>query len=182
MKKSSIATIGLALALSFVASHAGARALVTEGSNELGMSGFVDFQSEVGLQTSLDLRYAYFFIDSFSVGALGGFSDNDYYTNIRLALSGEYNFLISDDYRPIIGTDFVPFIGAAVGIQYADSDRDDVMAGVLSPELGVKFFLSDDFAVTASFLSQFATDDVFMDDHKPKSVDLSLRLGMRFYF
>lgn len=182
MKKTLVATIALAIALPFFASPAGARALVTEGSNEIGASGYVDFESEVGLQSALDLRYAYFFLDKFSVGGVGGFSDNDYYTHIRLGLVCEYNFPLSDDYRPLVGTDFVPFIGLGAGLQYADSDDDDVLAGVLFPELGTKFFLSDDFALTASVLAQFASDDVFMDDHKATSTDISLRLGMRFYF
>lgn len=181
MKKSLITALAIAISLPFFASPAGARALVTEGSNEIGASGYVDFESEVGLQSALDLRYAYFFIDKLSVGGVGGFSDNDFYTHIRLGLVCEYNFPLSDDYRPLIGTDFVPFVGLGVGLQYADSD-DDVMAAVLFPEVGVKFFLSDDFALTASFLAQFASDDVFMDDSKTTSSDLSLRLGMRFYF
>lgn len=180
MKKTILGAV-LAIAVS-VCGTAFGRALVTEGSNEIGISGMLDFASEVGTSSALDLRYGYFFADQWSVGFLGGFSDNDYYTNIRLGVGLEYNFMISDDYRPLIGTDFVPFIGLGVGAQFADSDEDDEFAGVGSAELGAKFFLSDDCAVVLSALGQLATEDIFMNDHKSSSADLSLRLGMRFYF
>ena len=142
----------------------------------------LDFASEVGVQSSLDLRYGYFFIDKLSLGFQGGFSDNDYYTNIRVAGVAEYNFPLSDDYEALIGTDCVPFIGLGLGFQYADSHEDDLCAAVISGETGVKFFLSDDCAVTTSVLAQLATDDIFMNDDEATTFDISLRLGMRFYF
>ena len=180
MKKSLFAALGLAAVL--LAPAAFARALVTEGSQEIGVSGMLAFASEVGTQSALDLRYGYFVIDSLSLGGAAGFSDNDYSTNFRLGLVSEWNFTLSDDYAPLVGTDFVPFIGLGLGCQYADTDADDIFAGVLSGELGVKFFLSDDFAVTASCVGQLATDDIFMNDEKSSTADVSLRLGMRFYF
>jgi len=179
MKKTAIFCLALALA---AAPSAFARALVTAGSSEIGMSGMMDFASEVGTKSELDLRYAYFFIDRLSFGVQGGFSDNDYYTNIRLGIVAEYNFPLSENYEAVIGTDLVPFIGFGAGGQYADSDADDHFAGVLSGEGGVKFFLSDDCAVTFSLLGQCASDDIFMNDKKSSTADLSLRLGMRFYF
>lgn len=182
MKKNALTALGLALALFAIAPSTHARALVGAGSQEIAASGMLDFASEVGTQTSLDARYSYFVVDQFSIGAGGGFSDNDYATQIRLGFVAEWNFLLSDDYRPLIGTDFVPFIGGGVGLQYTDSDDDDVMAGVLSGEVGTKFFLADDFALTASCLGQLASDDIFMNDRKASSADISLRLGMRFYF
>ena len=182
MKKSLSIVLAAALSLLVFSATAGARALVTEGSSELALSGMLDFQSESGTQSALDIRYAYFFIDKLSVGGVGGFSDNDYYTHIRLGLVCEYNFPISDDYRPLVGTDFVPFIGIGLGLQYADSYRDDNIAAVVSPEAGVKFFLSDDFAVTASVLGQFASEEIYMNKRKVSSSDVSLQLGMRFYF
>jgi hypothetical protein len=182
MKKSLSIVLAAALSLLVFSATAGARALVTEGSSELALSGMLDFQSESGTQSALNLRYGYFVVDSFSIGGIAGFSDNDYYTNIHLAFSGEYNFLFSDDYRAIVGTDFVPFIGIGLGLQYADSYRDDNIAAVVSPEAGVKFFLSDDFAVTASVLGQFASEEIYMNKRKVSSSDVSLQLGMRFYF
>lgn len=180
MKKSAIVAIVLAVFALAPAAHA--RALVTAGSHELGLSGMLDFNSEVGTASALDARFDWFFVDQFSFGLVGGFSDNDYYTHIRLGLSSEYNFLISDDYRPLVGTDFVPFLGLGVSCAYADSDEDDHFAGVFSGEGGLKFFLSDDFAIVASVLGELATDDIFMNDDKSSSADVSLRLGMRFFF
>lgn len=170
------------LALLAAAPSASAKALVTQGSSELGVSGFLDIESALGTDIQLDLRYAYFFFDRFSVGVLGGFGDNDATTRFNLGLVSEYNFALSDSYRPLFGTDFVPFVGVGVGFLYADLYPGDETAVVFSGETGAKFFLSDSAAVTASLLGQFATEDVFADDQKATNVDLSLCLGMRFYF
>lgn len=170
------------LALLAAAPSASAKALVTQGSSELGVSGLVDIESALGTDIQLDLRYAYFFFDRFSFGAAGGFGDNDAVTRFNLGLVSEYNFALPDDYRPLIGTDFVPFVGIGVGFLYADLYSGDETAVVFSGETGVKFFLSDATAVTLSLLGQFATEDVFADDSKATDTDLSLRLGMRFHF
>ena len=170
------------LGLVAVAPSASAKALVTQGSSEIGVSGFLDIESALGTDIQLDLRYAYFFIDRFSVGVLGGFGDNDAVTRFNLSLVSEYNFALPDSYRPLIGTDFVPFVGVGVGFLYADLYPGDETAVVFSGEAGAKFFLSDSAAVTLSLLGQFATEDVFADDQKATDVDLSLCLGMRFYF
>ena len=170
------------LALLAAAPSASAKALVTQGSSELGISGLLDIESALGTDIQLDLRYAYFFIDRFSVGAVGGFGDNDAVTRFNLGLVSEYNFALPDSYRPLVGTDFVPFVGLGIGFLYADLYSGDETAVVFSGETGVKFFLSDSTAVTLSLLGQFATEDVFADDTKATDVDLSLRLGMRFHF
>lgn len=180
-KKLSFAAAAL-LALLAAAPSASAKALVTQGSSELGVSGFVDIESALGTDVQFDLRYAYFFFDRFSFGVIGGFGDNDAVTRFDLSLVSEYNFALSDSYRPLVGTDFVPFLGVGVGFLYADLYPGDETAVLFSGEAGAKFFLSDSAAVTLSLLGQFATEDVFADDAKATDVDLSLRLGMRFYF
>ncbi len=170
------------LALLAAAPFASAKALVTQGSSELGVSGFLDIESALGTDVQFDLRYAYFFFDRFSLGVVGGFGDNDAATRFDLSLAAEYNFALPDAYRPLVGTDFVPFVGVGVGVLYADLYPGDETAAVFTGEAGAKFFLSDSAAVTAALLGQVATDDVFADDSKATNVDLSLRLGMRFYF
>ena len=182
MKKFHAIALSAALAALALAPSAGARALVTAGSQELGASGLVDFNSEVGTVIDLGARYAWFVADQLSIGGIAGFSDNDYYTSVRFGFVGEYNFLFSDDYRPLFGTDFVPFFGLGLSLAYADSDREDHFAGIISLEPGFKFFLSDDFAFVTSFLANFASEDIYMNDSKASSADLSVRLGMRFYF
>ena len=170
------------LALLVAAPSASAKAHVTQGSSELGVSGFVDVESALGTDVQFDLRYAYFFFDRFSLGVAGGFGDNDAVTRFNLGLVSEYNFALPDSYRPLVGTDFVPFVGLGVGFLYADLNPGDETAVVFSGETGLKFFLSDSTAITLSLLGQFATEDVFADDAKATDVDVSLRLGMRFHF
>lgn len=170
------------LALLAAAPDSSAKALVTQGSSEFGVSGLLDIESALGTDIEFDFRYAYFFFDRFSLGVLGGFGDNDATTRFDLSLVSEYNFALSDSYRPLVGTDFVPFVGIGVGFLYADLNPGDETAAVFSGEAGLKFFLSDSVAVTASLLGKLATDDVFADDAKATNTDLSIRLGMRFYF
>ncbi|MBP1590186.1 MAG: hypothetical protein IJT88_08805 [Kiritimatiellae bacterium] len=173
----------IASALVFaIALPAMADALISQGSNELGVSGFVDPMTEAGTRIDFDLRYAYFFWDRISLGMVGGFGDDDRVTNVRLGVTGEYNFDISDDYRPIIGTDFVPYVGVALCYQHADLMGDKAGAGVFTTEGGMKFFLSDTAAVTTSVLGSMATDDVYADKHDTTWWDIAIRVGMRFYF
>ena len=179
MKKILVAT---AIALALLAPATFARALVTEGSNEIAISGFFDPETAVGSSVDFNLRYAYFFWDYISIGLQGGISDNDAATAGSIGLTGEYNFPISDDYEALIGTDFVPYCGGAVSYQHAEIYNKKSDAAVFTGEVGMKFFLTDTAAVTTSFLSSIATEDVYVDDKDETNFDLSLRLGMRFYF
>ncbi len=165
-----------------LARTADAEALITQGSSELGVGGQLDFASAVGTDVGIDVRYAYFFWDQISLGGVAGFGDNDAATSFKIGMVGEYNFKLSDQYRPIVGTDFVPFAGLGLSYQYVDIYHNKESALVFTTEGGVKFFLTDSAAITASGVFDLATKDIFPDDDDAKKWDLSLRLGMRFYF
>jgi len=128
------------------------------------------------------LRYGYFFWDYISIGLQGGISDNDAATAGNIGITAEYNLPISDDYEPLIGTDFVPYFGGAISYQHAEIFGKKANAAVFTGEVGLKFFLTDTAAFTTSFLTSVATEDVYADDMDKSNIDLSLRLGMRFYF
>lgn len=171
-----------AVAVASATLPARAAGLVSEGSSELGVGGLVDIASAVGTDISLDIRYAYFFWDRISIGGVAGFGDNDAATAIKAGFVGEYNFKLSDNFAPVIGTDLVPFVGVGLTYQYVDIYHKHESALVLSPEGGLKFFLTDSAAVTLSALVDLATEKIFPDDDDAEMWNLSFRLGMRFYF
>lgn len=171
-----------ALLVLAVAAPAFARGLITQGSNELSLSGMIDPRSSQGTSIDLAARYGYFFWDYISVGAQGGFFDDDSVTSGSIGIVGEYNIPLSDDYQPLIGTDFVPYFGAGLHLMYADLSKESNTAGVLSLEAGLKFFLSDTAALTTSVVGSLATDDVYPNDDDCDSWDIHVNLGMRFYF
>jgi len=178
MKKILVAT---AIALALLAPLASARPS-SPRQHEIAVSGFLDPDTEVGTTVDLDLRYGYFFWDYISIGLQGGISDNDAATAGNIGITAEYNLPISDDYEPLIGTDFVPYFGGAISYQHAEIFGKKANAAVFTGEVGLKFFLTDTAAFTTSFLTSVATEDVYADDMDKSNIDLSLRLGMRFYF
>ncbi|MDD4340920.1 MAG: hypothetical protein PHO14_01650, partial [Kiritimatiellae bacterium] len=154
----------LALAVAVVVPSAMGAALITKGANELAIAGMVDFQSGEGMESSLDVRYAYFVMDRLALGTKVSLQYNDYYRHIGIGGVAEYNFKLPQGIKPLFGTDLVPFLGVALDYRYADIDYiGDESAVVLGGEGGLKFFLTDTTAVTLSLLGEVATEDVYVD-------------------
>lgn len=181
MKKNGWMAVCAAMAIGVAATGARAEALITEGSSELGVGGELDFVSPAGTVAALNLRYGYFFWDGISIGGLFGLYDDDDVTRYEIGAVGEYNFRLGENYRPLVGTDFVPFVGVSARYAYADLS-DNKSALVFGAEGGTKFFLTDSAAVTFSLAGDLATEKVYPDDKKMQNWDVSLQLGMRFYF
>ena len=113
MKSMKWLAAGVAVCLCVPAALGGA--LLTQGSNEIGISGQLDTSGVAGTDFDLKGKYAYFFWDRASLGLRAAFGDNDWWSYIALGTTAEYNFTMSENYRPLIGTDFVPlFLGAAI--------------------------------------------------------------------
>ncbi len=174
--------MAMALGLGLVATGAQGSALVTQGANELAISGMVDFQSDMGVELDLNVRYAYFLIDRVAIGTKVLMYNNDTYNHFGLGLTGEYNFKLPQQFKPLFGTDLVPFLGGAVDFRHTRIYGSKESAVVFGGEGGVKFFLTDTAAVTTSVLGELATEDIFADDGEATNLDLRLLVGMRFYF
>jgi hypothetical protein len=157
-------------------------ALVTKGSSELGISGKLDFATEVGTDLGLQVKYAYFFWDRISLGLRTTMGNNDAMNFLGIGVTGEYNFALPESYEPIFGSDLVPYLGLAVDYRHAnlfDEQETAVMAGA---EVGVKFFLTDSTAVTLSMAGEIASEDIYANELEPTNTDLNLQVGMRLYF
>lgn len=181
MKKNGWMAVLAAVVIGATATGVRAEALITEGSSELGVGGELDFVSAAGTVAALDVRYGYFFWDGISIGGVAGFYNDDDVTRFEIGAVGEYNFIMGDNYRPLVGTDFVPFVGVSARYAYADLDKNK-SAVVFGAEGGTKFFLTDSAALTLSLAGDLATEKVFPDDDEMQNWDVSIRLGMRFYF
>jgi hypothetical protein len=171
----------VALAVSLAGTAAWGQALVTQGSQEIGIAGGMDFFSGAGTAFDLDVKYAYFFWDRASLGTQIGMSFDKDMTAVSLGVTGEYNFSLPYGYEPLVGTDLVPYVGGLVDYRYIDYFRSE-NAFVFGLEGGLKFFLTDSTAVVLALATEVATEDIYLDDDELTNWDLGLKLGMRFYF
>ncbi len=177
-------TIGLFLTATMLALSpmAFGAALVTKGANELGLDGDLDFATASGTRLEASAKYAYFFWNRVSLGLQGVVFNNDAMHQFGFGVTAEYNFVLSSNYKPLFGTDLVPFLGTSLCYRHAKLFDEKESAVVWGGEGGVKFFLTDTTAITLSLLGELASEDIYDDDLEATNKDLSLRLGMRFYY
>jgi hypothetical protein len=165
----------LALATLAGTSYAGALDL---GSQELGVSGLLDFDTLDGTYVDVQVKYGYFWIDDLEFGGVISFRDDNRLQEWKLGGFAEYNFRIDS---PV-----TPYIGAA--LTYGDSDitigaiKEGTGAIVGDFNAGIKYFLVENVALDTDFVFSIASDDIFPEKDKVSDTDWKWRLGLRFYF
>jgi hypothetical protein len=148
------------------------------GSQELGLRGLVDFETQNGTYVNASVSYGYFWIDDLEFGGFIGFQDDNQYQEWNLGGFAEYNFRLDS---PV-----VPYLGAA--LSYTDTDltlgatKAGTGAAVGSFNVGIKYFLVENIALDTDFVFRIATDDIFPEKDKITDTDILWRLGLRFYF
>jgi len=172
----------VALVCSLVVPAAMGAALVTKGSNEIAIDGKLDFATEVGTAFDMRVKYAYFFWDRIALGARATMDNNDAMNHFGVGLTGEYNFVLPEGWRPLFGTDLVPYLGVGVDYRHAKLFDEKESAVVFGAEGGVKMFLTDSTAISLALVGELATEEIYADDLDATDKDLSLQVGMRFYF
>lgn len=175
MKKAQI-IIASAIMLAFsLPVYADDKPMIYEGVQELSLAGELEFASAAGTEVSLDGSYGYFLADGFQVGGLLGFSDNDLLTTWVLGGQAEYNIDTQSK--------FVPFVGVRGGWIYLDPDQGSSDDGyLLGASAGMKYFFVPNIAISLSYLFEWSSEDVFLDDNEAEDTNHSIQLGMRFYF
>lgn len=173
MKK--IASILAALTIASVA-HAAPIAL---GTQEVLFYGGIDFESPSGTAVDFDAGYGYFVADYVEVGGLFGFSNDDYISSFAAGGFAEYNFETE--------TDVLPFVGTQLRLIYADVDTafgsQSETAGALGLYVGVKFFITEELAISMRALFEAATEDIYLeDDGQVENVDMGIDFGLRYFF
>lgn len=156
--------------------------MLQRGTQELGLSGALDFRNRG--DTTLDLigRYGYFLRDNLEVGGVGQFSGNfDNAFRYGLGGFGELHFPFVFGQR---WASLVPYLGADVLLSFVDTDiGEDNAALVFEPRVGLKWFVREYFAVETHFFVALATDDLFQNKRDELDFyDIGMRLGLRVYF
>jgi hypothetical protein len=174
--------LALVLICAVAAPAALGSALVSQGSNEVSMDGKLDFATEAGIDLVAKAKYAYFFWDRIALGVRATMHNNDAMNHIGIGLTAEYNFTLPPSYKPLFGSDLVPYLGGGVDYRHAKLFDLKESAAVFTGETGIKFFLTDTTAVTLSLVGELATEEIYADDLEATDKDLSMQVGMRFYF
>ncbi len=158
--------------------------LLSAGTQELNVSGLVDFDTAAGTLIDASLFYGVFLYDYIEAGGLLGVIDDDNRTIWRFGARGEYDF--------DLGMEMVPYLGGAVSYAHYELDRttplgntttDNGNALVFTAEAGAKYFVTENVAVSGALVLEWATDDIFLEDENElQDTNAQLRLGMRFFF
>lgn len=171
MKKTSIALILGFMAVSLNA-QANSEQYLPEGTQELNVAGNLNFDTD---NYNIAARYGYFISDDWEIGGDVNVALSDETDSMDFSMFTQYNFTNS--------TDFVPYIGISAGLLSAkngDSNflQNDDDAFVFSTQLGVKYFINRNVALSAEFEQSWSDLEVQgMSDSFSE-----VRLGTSFYF
>jgi len=165
-----------AMALCLLAGGAQA-AMLGAGTRELALEGSLDTDGANGTELDLSVGYGYFVMDCVEIlGEVALFSSDDV-KMYGLGGTAEYNI--------DMGTQIVPFVGVGAGFMKVEVDNGgdfDEDAFVLGADLGVKYFIVDNVAVSGSFFAQWATEDIYPEEDEMSDMDYGLQVGLRFFF
>lgn len=146
--------------------------MLGKGTREFGISGNLNFADDFAY--NLNLSYGYFIKNRWEIGFAAGVQgvESDY--NLSLGLFTEYNFCVGSP-----DSKWVPYIGFSANWASLDSDAFDSDSIALGLDLGIKYFIRENIAISFSIGADFAFDDVF-----PGEDDFAqqINIGTRFYF
>ncbi|MFH0909650.1 MAG: outer membrane beta-barrel protein [bacterium] len=149
-------------------------ASLKQGTQEVVVEGLFDPDSAAGTVYDLSLGYGTFVQDNVEVGGQVNWSDDDVVTSYGAGAFAEYNF---DQ-----GTELVPYVGAA--IDYVNSDIEDVDeldSFQVTGEVGVKYFLAENVAISVAGKYQWSDEDIYAEDGDLTDTNIEVDLGMRFF-
>jgi hypothetical protein len=142
--------------------------MLAKGVQEFGLSGKLNWDDET--EYALDLSYGLFVTDGLLLGVKGGVIGENSDASFNLGVFGEYNFAT--------GTKWVPFIGLGADWARVDDGNFDADAIRLRGELGVKYFLRSNMAISASMSGSWLSNTTPDGDDFGKQVNF----GLRFFF
>lgn len=144
--------------------------MLSKGTQEFGISGNLNFADDFAY--NLDLTYGWFIQDNWQVGFTASTQGVDDDLSFGLGLFTEYNFSRQN-------SKWVPFVGLSAEWARLDSDFFDESSISLGLDLGLKYFIRENIALSFSIGADFAFDDVFPggDDFQQQ-----INIGTRFYF
>ena len=171
-----VKTISLTAALAFSAAAAFGFGRTDQGTWAAGGEFNFDPASSLGTVIDAELTVGQYLRQGFMVGGFGGILDNDYWTVWSLGATVKWHFL-DDGTSP-----FSPFLGADLGVAKYETFADDATALFVGGYIGFDFFLTENAAVETKLNARFATDDIYSDDDGPTSSDITVKIGLMFFF
>jgi opacity protein-like surface antigen len=182
MKKIIIAAVALGF-LFTGAAWAQVTPNLDQGTSQLGINGSWDNNSALGYQFNFGGSYYYSLSDNFQLGGVLGWQSNDLSDTFLGGVEGVYNITT--------GSAWVPFL--TLGALYAGVEVDDDVynntneadkdAWVGRLGGGVKYFLTNDVALSLSLNYDLASKDIYPDeDGNVDDYNISMLLGLQFYF
>jgi len=169
--------LGLAIA---VGTAPAAAQMTAAGTQEIGVSGLVDFDSANGTLIHFNLLYGLFVADGVEVAGTAGVTDDDNHTVWRIGGVMEYDY--------DLGLELVPYLGAAAGLAKYEVEKSgtrkarDDYAFFLGAAVGSKYFLAENVALDVALKLEWASDDIYPEDDDFQNTDARITLGMRFFF
>ncbi len=155
----------------------------SEGTINAGGSFLYDSATASGSSVQFEGHGGYYLFDAFLVGGSAAVMDDDFTTTYELAGLCRYHFLdawfVASNSRPGICS---PYFGARLGLVHGKNSRDSNTGLFLGPHIGMEFFLNANVALNVCGEFDICTADVYPDDYKLKTTDLTLRVGLEFHF
>jgi opacity protein-like surface antigen len=90
--------------------------------------------------------------------------------------------VMAEEHYPMGGA-IVPYAGAGIGYGWNGADtRSDEEAIIFRFDLGTKFRLTEDIALSVSIEFSWADTEIFLEDSKAEDKNIELGLGFRYYY
>jgi len=150
--------------------------LLSEDTNEIGLSGVIDFDTVNDTLIEMSFLYGYFFLDYVEVGGTFELRNDDSQTFWQIGPMAEYNF--------DVGTEVVPFLGISAGYAQLNSDLPDgdVDAFVMGCRGGMKYFFAEYACASLAAVYELASADIYADTADLERRNLKIEWGLRFFF
>ncbi len=150
--------------------------MLDQGTMELDVNGNYDPKGAAGKQFWTAVGFGYYVVDNLELAAAFAFINDDYETGYHPALDAQYNIRT--------GCKLVPFVGLNIGWgiwNYEEADNTDGF--VYGAEAGLKYFLTENLALTAAVDYDLSTGDLWVEKNG-KMVDNNwgINWGLRYNF
>lgn len=167
------------LACFFMVSVANAKQpALLKGGWELGLQGSFDLEGPGGTTIDTAIGLGYFLMDSLEVGGKVMYD----YTEGDPHDSTFFGGGIFADYNIDFDSKFVPFVGASIDYVKHDYGEYDDDAFVIGGRVGVKYFVTNDWAISANVYLNWANEDIYVNDGEIDDINVGLAVGIRTFF
>lgn len=178
-----------------------------QGTREIALQGAADLASEDGRSISATISLGYFIASRIEIGALGGYAENSAATAWNAGVFTEWNFDVEGKLMPFVGgaakyykskaTESMPTTTIVVSsttneageamqteetTTSVETTKTEDEAAILDAKAGVKYFFTEDVALSVAYVASFATKEIYWDDDKRQDTDTKVEFAIRYFF